>query len=84
MPSFLFPRPNIFFCENPLYGTILVIHHNGTTTPLSQAVLYAKDTAAESMGVMGHYAEITLTLPNTVTGPSELFAIESETMKSYP
>jgi hypothetical protein len=46
--------------------------------------MYAKDTAAESMGVMGHYAEITLTLPNTVTGPSELFAIESETMKSYP
>jgi len=46
--------------------------------------MYAKDTAAESMGVMGHYAEVTLTLPSTVTSPSELFAIESETMKSYP
>ena len=63
---------------------VLTVVHNGTTTPLGSFISFAKDTAAESMGVMGHYAEVTLTLPSTVTGPSELFAIESETMKSYP
>jgi len=63
---------------------VLTVVHNGTTTPFGAFISFAKDTAAESMGVMGHYAEVTLTLPSTVTGPSELFAIESETMKSYP
>ena len=63
---------------------VLTVVHNGATAPLGSFISFAKDTAAESMGVMGHYAEVTLTLPSTVTGPSELFAIESETMKSYP
>ena len=47
-------------------------------------VMYFKNAQAESLGVMGHYADVTLTLPNTVTTASELFAIESELMKSYP
>ena len=68
----------------PSNSSVLTVTHNGVTVPSGTSIMYAKDTAAESMGVMGHYAEITLTLPNTVTGPSELFAIESETMKSYP
>jgi hypothetical protein len=46
--------------------------------------MYFKDAQAESLGVMGHYADVTLTLPSTVTSASELFAIESELMKSYP
>jgi len=65
-------------------GSVLTVTHNGATATSGASIMYAKDTAAESMGVMGHYAEVTLTLPSTVTSPSELFAIESETMKSYP
>ena len=53
-------------------------------TSAGDFVMYLKDAQAESLGVMGHYAEITLTLPNSVTSASELFAIESELMKSYP
>ena len=56
----------------------------GTLPTAGDFVMYFKDAQAESLGVMGHYAEITLTLPNTVTTASELFAIESELMKSYP
>ncbi len=57
----------------------------GTYTPTTgDFVMYFKNAQAESLGVMGHYAEVTLTLPNTVTTASELFAIESELMKSYP
>lgn len=57
----------------------------GTYVPVvGDFVMYFKNAQAESLGVMGHYAEITLTLPSTVTTASELFAIESELMKSYP
>lgn len=57
----------------------------GTYTPVAgDFVMYFKNAQAESLGVMGHYTEITLTLPSTVTTASELFAIESELMKSYP
>jgi hypothetical protein len=56
----------------------------GTLPSTNDFVMYFKNAQAESLGVMGHYAEVTLTLPNTVTTASELFAIESELMKSYP
>ena len=56
----------------------------GTAPTQGDFILYAKNSVAESLGVMGHYAEITLTLPTTITTASELFAIESELMKSYP
>jgi len=56
----------------------------GTTPSAGDFVMYFKNAQAESLGVMGHYTEITLTLPSTVTTASELFAIESELMKSYP
>ena len=57
----------------------------GTYTPVvGDFVMYFKNAQAESLGVMGHYADVTLTLPSTVTTASELFAIESELMKSYP
>ena len=56
----------------------------GASPSIGDFVMYFKNSQAESLGVMGHYAEITLTLPNSVTSASELFAIESELMKSYP
>ena len=56
----------------------------GTLPTAGDFFMYFKDAQAESLGVMGHYAEITLTLPSSVTSASELFAIESELMKSYP
>ena len=46
--------------------------------------LAIKNATAESHGMLGHYCEFTLTLPNTITAASELFAVESEVMKSYP
>jgi len=58
---------------------------SGSYTSLTgDFVMYFKDAQAESLGVMGHYAEVTLTLPTTVTAASELYAIESELMRSYP
>ena len=44
--------------------------------------LYIKDSIAESHGVLGHYAKITLT--NTSEKQIELFVVQSEVMKSFP
>lgn len=44
--------------------------------------LYIKNSVAESHGVLGHYCVFTLT--NNDTSKIELFAAESEVMKSYP
>ena len=46
--------------------------------------MFVKNQVAESHGILGHYCEFTITLPDTVTGASELFAVESEVMKSFP
>ena len=48
----------------------------------TEFILYLKNSIAESHGILGHYAVFTLTnfSPNKV----ELFAVESEVMKSYP
>jgi len=54
--------------------------------PIADAYyLYIKNPIAESHGVLGHYCEFTLTLPlaEAITA-SELFAVESEVMKSFP
>lgn len=45
-------------------------------------ILYIKDAEAESLGLLGHYC--VFTLENTSTLPTELFAVESQVMKSYP
>ena len=50
-----------------------------TNTPLMMAL---KNSIAESHGVLGHYA--LMTLENIGPARAELFAIESELMKSYP
>lgn len=45
-------------------------------------ILYIKNTVAESHGVLGHYCVFELT--NAYGNKVELFAVESEVMKSYP
>lgn len=45
-------------------------------------ILYVKNSVAESHGVLGHYCTFNIT--NESTSKIELFAIESEIMKSYP
>jgi len=50
-----------------------------TVTPLMMAL---KNTIAESHGILGHYA--LMTLENIGPGRAELFAVESQVMKSFP
>ena len=45
-------------------------------------IMYIKNQQAESNGILGHYCLFTIT--NTETTATELFAVESEVMKSYP
>jgi len=45
-------------------------------------ILFSKNQNAESYGVLGHFCEFTLT--NTATTSVELFAVETEVMKSFP
>ena len=44
--------------------------------------LYIKNAVAESHGILGHYS--VFNIENTDTTPINLFAVESEVMKSYP
>ena len=80
-------RGVIFDIKNgdTLASNYIRIYTAGAVAPSAgDFVMYFKDAQAESLGVMGHYAEVTLTLPTTVTAASELYAIESELMRSYP
>jgi hypothetical protein len=56
----------------------------GTTPiPVQDAYfMYTKNSVAESHGVLGHYCEFIL--ENSSTDKIELFAVESEVMKSFP
>ena len=73
-----------------LVGTITGVSSNQiivdtTGAPGTVAVgfyMYIKNGEAESHGLLGHYAEVTLT--NSSTTAVELFAVESEVMKSFP
>lgn len=56
----------------------------GTPPQMGMMMFTTKNTTAESTGLMGHYCEIKLSLPSSVTDSSELFAIGSDVMKSYP
>ena len=60
-----------------------------TTSPDAQAIpgqteyfLYIKNAVAESHGILGHYGVFHLT--NSNTNKIELFAVETEVMKSFP
>lgn len=55
------------------------------TTPIPTQdayFMYTKNSVAESHGVLGHYCEFIMT--NSSTDKIELFAAESEVMKSFP
>ena len=45
-------------------------------------IMFIKDSVAESHGVLGHYCKFTIT--NEDTDATELFAVESDIMKSNP
>jgi len=53
-----------------------------TITIQDPYILYIKSSVAESHGLLGHYCIFTLI--NESTNSTELFAVESEVMKSYP
>lgn len=53
-----------------------------TITIQDPYILYIKGSVAESHGLLGHYCIFTLI--NESTNSTELFAVESEVMKSYP
>lgn len=56
-----------------------------STTPITVQnafYFYTKNSVAESHGVLGHYCVFELT--NSLTSKVELFAVESEVMKSFP
>ena len=70
---------------DPLSSTsnVLTINTVGETVPLnSDFILYQKNQIAESHGLLGHYCQITLS--NDSTSATELFAVVSDVMKSYP
>jgi hypothetical protein len=48
----------------------------------SDFILYQKNQIAESHGLLGHYCQITLS--NDSTAATELYAVVSDVMKSYP
>jgi hypothetical protein len=66
----------------------LVVNNNmitPSTTPIptdSEYLLYIKNSVAESHGVLGHYC--TVKLENGYSSKVELFAVESNVMKSFP
>lgn len=71
----------------PLDPTSNVLHINttiaGTTIPSNlDYILYLKNQVAESHGMLGHYALVTLT--NDLTTATEMMAIKVDIMKSYP
>lgn len=70
---------------DPLSSTsnVLTIDTVGATVPSnSDFILYQKNQIAESHGLLGHYCQITLS--NDSTSATELFAVVSDVMKSYP
>lgn len=70
-------------------GINQIVINNAMTSPLSVTIpsnvnffFYVKNSVAESHGVLGHYC--TFTLQNDYDTKIELFAVESEVMKSFP
>tara|TARA_R100000935_G_scaffold57504_1_gene91579 strand:+ start:610 stop:1440 length:831 start_codon:yes stop_codon:yes gene_type:complete len=68
----------------------ITINNNSVALPATGTevyILYIKNQIAESNGILGHYGEFTLTSglvenPNSVA--VELFAVDSDVMKSFP
>lgn len=65
--------------------TITTVVPGATTVPITTQnpyFLYVKNSVAESHGVLGHYC--TFNIQNYSSAKIELFAIQSEVMKSFP
>ena len=62
----------------------IVVNTSAGAIPTGQTdyFMFIKNQIAESHGILGHYCEFTLT--NTDTTATELFAVETEVMKSFP
>jgi hypothetical protein len=54
----------------------------GTVVPANSYILYTKNAAAESYGMLGYYLQFTLT--NSSSQAVELFSIDSDVFKSFP
>ena len=54
----------------------------GTVPLVTDFIFYSRDQVAESQGLLGHYAEVTL--ENTLTTATEMMAIKADIMASYP
>lgn len=70
-------------------GVNQIVVNNAMLNPVSIPIpgdvnffFYVKNSVAESHGVLGHYC--TFTLENNSKDKIELFAVESEVMKSFP
>jgi hypothetical protein len=70
-------------------GVNQIVINNSMVSPVSIPIpsdvnffLYIKNSVAESHGVLGHYC--TFTLYNSFNSKVELFAVESNVMKSFP
>jgi hypothetical protein len=59
-----------------------IVVQTGAAITTATNLAYVKNNVAESHGVLGHYCIVEMT--NTNTYNSELFAVESEVMKSFP
>ena len=71
--------------QNSTNNIILDATIAGAVSPIpiqNPYIMFVKNAVAESHGILGHYCDFTLT--NTDTTAAELFAVESEVMKSYP
>ena len=66
---------NNIVIDNSISGAVAIPIQDGF-------IMYIKNQQAESNGVLGHYCQFTIT--NTDSTATELFAVESEVMKSYP
>ena len=58
------------------------VDNNMVSVPNNAFMFIAKNTAAESYGLKGYYANVKLT--NSDSKPVELFAVNSEVSKSFP
>ena len=81
-------------CSNSLnLGVITAVDHTANTITIDNSItgnvavislfcLFVQDSQAESHGIIGQYLEFSLAI--TTQSPSELFAVESDIMKSFP
>jgi len=60
-----------------------IVTSGGPTSAGSYFIIVVKNQVAESQGILGDYAKVTITYGSTAV-PFEMFAIEMDYMKSFP